>query len=148
MSEKHFQTLCYFPIESYAMLSGFGCIILQRFSEVTDQLGMAVLSIIPGNPLLWAFYCEISVWGLPKCPLFPENPLFPNPVLPKTSVTLPFAASRNVRPQTPPVFRMCRMYRCHTRIITISLPNFDLNGLSFQCYALCLVLQHLKCKIQ
>ena len=28
---------------------------IQRFSEVTDHLGMAILSIIPGNPLLSAF---------------------------------------------------------------------------------------------
>ena len=37
-------------------------ICVQRFSEVTDQLGMAILSVTP------------------------EKPLFPNPVLPKTSV--------------------------------------------------------------
>ena len=28
---------------------------VQRFSEVTDQLGMGILSVIAGNPLLWAF---------------------------------------------------------------------------------------------
>ena len=29
--------------------------IVQRFSEVPDQLAMVVLSVIPENPLLWPF---------------------------------------------------------------------------------------------
>ena len=59
---------------------------IQRFSEVTDQSGMAILSVIPGNPLLWAFLMEIFNLGIVKTSVTPENPLFPNPVLPKTSV--------------------------------------------------------------
>ena len=31
------------------------CDLNFTFSEVTDQLGLAVLSVIPGNPLLWIF---------------------------------------------------------------------------------------------
>ena len=60
---------------------------LQRFSEVPDQLGMAILSIIPGNPLLWTFLMKNFNLGIAKMSVIPENPLFPNPVLPKTSVT-------------------------------------------------------------
>ena len=29
--------------------------VLQRFSEVPYQLGVAIFSVIPGNPLLWTF---------------------------------------------------------------------------------------------
>ena len=54
---------------------------IQRFLEVTDQLGMVILSVIYGNPLLWALNL-----GIVKMSVIPENPLFPNPVLPKTSV--------------------------------------------------------------
>ena len=61
---------------------------VQMFSEVPDQLGMAILSIIPGNPLLWAFLMENFNLGTAKMSVIPENPLFPNPVLPKTSVSL------------------------------------------------------------
>ena len=32
------------------------------------------------------FKCKISIWRLSKCPIFRENPLFLNSVLPKTSV--------------------------------------------------------------
>ena len=60
--------------------------ILQRFSEVPDQLGMAILSVIPENPLLWAFLMQNFNLGIAKMSVIPENPLFPNPVLPKTSV--------------------------------------------------------------
>ena len=31
---------------------------VQRLSEVPDQLGIAILSVIPGNPLLWTFLME------------------------------------------------------------------------------------------
>ena len=59
---------------------------LQRFSEVTDQLGMAIFSVTLENPLLWAFLMEFFNLGIAKMSVTPENPLFPNPVLPKTSV--------------------------------------------------------------
>ena len=32
--------------------------LLQRFSEVPDQSGMAILSVTPGNPLLWTFLMQ------------------------------------------------------------------------------------------
>ena len=59
---------------------------VQRFPEVTDQLGMAILSVIPGNPLLWAFLMENFNLGIAKMFVTSENPLFPNPLPPKTSV--------------------------------------------------------------
>ena len=37
--------------------------MVQRFSEVPDQLGMAILSVIPGNPLLWTFFNEKFQFG-------------------------------------------------------------------------------------
>ena len=60
--------------------------LLQRFSEVPDQLGLAILSAIPGNPLLWTFLMYNFNLGIAKMSVTSENPLFPNPVLPKTSV--------------------------------------------------------------
>ena len=59
---------------------------LQMFSEVTDQLGMTILSAIPGNPLLWTFLMQNFNLGIAKMSVILENPLFPNPLLPKTSV--------------------------------------------------------------
>ena len=59
---------------------------LQRFSEVPDQLGMAILSVTPENPLLWTFLMENFNLGNGKISVTSENPLFPNPVLPKISV--------------------------------------------------------------
>ena len=59
--------------------------VIQRFSEVTDQLGTAILSVIPRNPLLWAFLMENLNLGRS---VIPENPLFPNPLLSKTSAFL------------------------------------------------------------
>ena len=47
---------------------------------------MANLSVIPGNPLLWAFLMENFNLGIAKMSVTTENPLFPNRVLPKTSV--------------------------------------------------------------
>ena len=32
--------------------------MIQRFSEVPAHLGMAILSVIPGNPLLWTFLMQ------------------------------------------------------------------------------------------
>ena len=52
--------------------------LIQRFSEVPDQSGMAVLSITPENPLLGTFLMEIFNLGIAKMSLFP------NPLLPKT----------------------------------------------------------------
>ena len=49
---------------------------------------MAILSVIPGNPLLWAFLMQNFNLGIAKMFVALENPLFPNPVLPKTSVVL------------------------------------------------------------
>ena len=60
--------------------------LVQRFSEVPDQLGMVILSVTPENPLLWAFLMQNFNLGIAKMSVTPENPLFPNPVLPKTSV--------------------------------------------------------------
>ena len=59
---------------------------VQRFSEVPDQLGMAILSVTPENPLLWTFLMQNFNLGIAKMSVIPENPVFPNPVLPKTSV--------------------------------------------------------------
>ena len=47
---------------------------------------MAILSVTPENPLLWAFLMENFNLGMAKMSVTPENPLFQNPVLPKTSV--------------------------------------------------------------
>ena len=54
--------------------------MVQRFSEVTDQLGMAILSVTPGNPLLWSFSTQTFNLGIVKMSVIPKNPLFPNPV--------------------------------------------------------------------
>ena len=54
---------------------------LQRFSEVTDLLGKGILSVITENPLIWTF-----LWKIVKLSVIPEKSLYPNPVLPKTSV--------------------------------------------------------------
>ena len=47
---------------------------------------MTILSVIPENPLLWAFLMQNFNLGIAKMSVIPENQLFPNPVLPKTSV--------------------------------------------------------------
>ena len=51
---------------------------------------MTILYVTPENPLLWAFLMENFYLGIAKMSVTPENPLFPNPVLPKTSVQAPF----------------------------------------------------------
>ena len=60
---------------------------------------MAILSVTPENPLLWAFLMENFNLGIAKMSVIPENPLFPNPVLPKTSVPsfFPFFAGDGIR---------------------------------------------------
>ena len=60
--------------------------LLQRFSEVPAQLGMAILSLIPGNLLLWTFLMQNFNLGMAKISVNSKNPLFLNPLLPKTSV--------------------------------------------------------------
>ena len=45
-----------------------------------------ILSVIPGNPLIWAFLMENFNLEIVKMSVISENPLFPNPLLPKTSV--------------------------------------------------------------
>ena len=47
---------------------------------------MAILSVTPESPLLWAFLKENFNLGIAKMFLISENPLFLNPLLPKTSV--------------------------------------------------------------
>ena len=47
---------------------------------------MAILSIIPGNPLVRTFLMQNFNFGIAKMSQIPENPLFPNPLLQKTSV--------------------------------------------------------------
>ena len=47
---------------------------------------MAILSVTPENPLLWTFLMENFNLGIVKISVIPENQVFPNPVLPKTSV--------------------------------------------------------------
>ena len=47
---------------------------------------MAVLSVSPENPLLWAFLMEYFYLGIAKMSVIPKNPLFLIPLLPKTSV--------------------------------------------------------------
>ena len=64
--------------------------LIQRFSEVLDHVGLAVLSIIPGNSKLWTILMENFNLGIGKMSLTFENPLLPNPVLPKTSVSVEF----------------------------------------------------------
>ena len=71
-----------------AMIYSFIRDVLQRFSEVPDQLGMAILSVISGNPLLWAFLMQNLNLEIAKMFVISENPLYPNPVLPKTSVVV------------------------------------------------------------
>ena len=53
---------------------------VQRFSVVTDQMGMAILSVIPGNPLLWAILMENFNLGIAKCPLLPKIRYFRKPL--------------------------------------------------------------------
>ena len=50
--------------------------IIQRFSEVPDQFGMAILSVIPGNLLLWTFLPQNFKLGIAKMSVTPENPAF------------------------------------------------------------------------
>ena len=78
---------------------------IQRFSEVPDQLGMAVLSVTPGNPLLWTFLMQNFTLGIDKMSVISENPLFPNPVLPKISVTL-YTDSKQWRNLTCNILKM------------------------------------------
>ena len=58
---------------------------IQRFSEVTDQSGMAIESVIPGNPLLWVLLMQSFKMGISRMSVIPENLLFPNPSLQKTT---------------------------------------------------------------
>ena len=46
---------------------------VQRFSEVPDQLGMAILSVTPENPLLWAFLMENFNLGIAKISVTTED---------------------------------------------------------------------------
>ena len=46
---------------------------IQRFSEVTDQLGMAILSVTPENPLLWAFHMQNFNLGIVKMTIIPKK---------------------------------------------------------------------------
>ena len=48
------------------------------------KLGMAILSVTPENPLLWAFLMQNFNLGIAKMFVIPEFSVFPNPVLPKT----------------------------------------------------------------
>ena len=60
---------------------------VQSFSEVPDQLGMFILSLIPANTLLWTFSMENFNLGIAKMFVILENPVFKNPVILKTSVS-------------------------------------------------------------
>ena len=62
--------------------------IIQRFSEVTDQLGTAILSVTPEYPLLWPYLMQNLNLGIAKMSIISQNQLFPNQLLPKTSVFL------------------------------------------------------------
>ena len=53
---------------------------IQRFSEIPDQVGMSILSVIPENLLLWAFLMQNINFGITKMSVIPENLVFPNPV--------------------------------------------------------------------
>ena len=58
---------------------------LRTYTEVfgsTGSFGVAILSIIPGNQLLWAFLVQNFNLGIAKMSIIPKNPLFP-----KTSVS-------------------------------------------------------------
>ena len=52
------------------------------------SVGTAIASVIPGNPLHWAFLKQNLNLGMVKMSVIPKNPLFLNPVLLKTSVLL------------------------------------------------------------
>ena len=106
-----------------ALLSGLYCRLckyVQRFSEVTDQLGMAVLFVTPENPLLCAFLMENLNLGIAKMSVIPENPLFPNPVFPKTSVLSPIPVW-NVH---VPLCNVCVLSETPTRVIRIKKSCF------------------------
>ena len=47
--------------------------LLQRFPEVPDQLGLAILSVVPGNPLLWTFLMQNFNLGIVKISVIPES---------------------------------------------------------------------------
>ena len=47
---------------------------------------MASLSLTPDNLLLWTFLMKNSNLGIAEMSVIPENPLFPNLLLPKTSL--------------------------------------------------------------
>ena len=83
---RHFN-FCYVFISFYLLLYNLGqrtghfrSFEVQRFSEVPDQLGMAILSVIPENPLRWAFLTQNFNLGIAKISGIPENPVLPNPV--------------------------------------------------------------------
>ena len=50
------------------------------FSEVPDQLGMAILSVTPENQLLWTFLMESFTLGIAKISVILENPVPPKPL--------------------------------------------------------------------
>ena len=54
--------------------------------EVFRKFRISILTVTPENPLIWAFLMQNFNLGIAKLSVIPENPLFPNPVLPKTSV--------------------------------------------------------------
>ena len=59
---------------------------VQRFSEVTDQLGMAILYGISGKSLYWTFLINNFNLAIAKKSIIRIHPVIPNPPLPKTSV--------------------------------------------------------------
>ena len=59
---------------------------IQRFLEVLDKLVMPILSLTPENLLLWTFLLQNFNLGIAKIYVILKNPVFPDPILPKTSV--------------------------------------------------------------
>ena len=47
---------------------------------------MAILSVTPESTLVWIFLMQNFNLGIAKMSVTSENPLFQNPLLPKTSV--------------------------------------------------------------
>ena len=72
------------------------------------SLGMDILSVTPKNPLLCAFIMQNFTLGMAMS-VIPENPLFPNPLLPKTSVLarfFPYAGQKNKKMRLEKRFEM------------------------------------------
>ena len=64
------------------------CTLYRGFRKYRISWGMNILSVIPGNPLLWTFLMQNLNLGIAKISVISKNPEFLKPVRPKTSVFL------------------------------------------------------------